>query len=83
MTQIQTFTILELATAAGGVAGAVALILKQTQQSRCRNMSCCCGICKCDREIADIENQIENENIEEEKKEQDPPLSPFQPNSIK
>lgn len=83
MTQIQTFTILELATAAGGVGAAVGLILKQIQQSRCRNMSCCCGICKCDREIADIENQIEDENKEDEKKEDEPPLSPFQPNSIK
>lgn len=72
---IQPFTILELATAAGGVAGAIALILKQTQQSRCRKCSCCCGIAKCDREIPDVENQIE----EEKKEDEQPPLSPFQP----
>ena len=81
---IQPFTILELATAAGGVAGAVALILKQTQQSKCRRCSVCCGFCRCDREIGDIENQNDNENVDDdENKENEPPLSPFQPNSIK
>ena len=78
---IAQFTILELATAAGGVAGAIALILKQTQQSKCKKCSFCCGLCKCDRQVErerDIENQIENEE-----KEGEPPLSPFQPNSIK
>jgi len=79
---IQTFTILELATAAGGVAGAIALILKQTQQSKCKKCSICCGVCKCDREITnDIENQINN--TEDENTEEEPPLSPFQPNNIK
>lgn len=55
---IQPFTILELATAGTALAGAVALILKQVQNSKCKTCNCCWCI-KCEREVPH-----ENDNIE-------------------
>ena len=59
---IAEFTILELAGAVATIGGAVAVILKQGQQSRCKTCSICCF--KCDRDVphqaADIENQADN-----------------------
>jgi hypothetical protein len=55
---IQPFTILELATAGTALAGAVALILRQVQNSKCKTCNCCWCI-KCEREVPH-----ENDNIE-------------------
>lgn len=56
---LQPFTILELATCGTALAGAVALVLRQIQNSKCKTCSCCWCI-KCDREVP----HEENDNIE-------------------
>jgi hypothetical protein len=56
---IQPFTILELATAGTALAGAIALILRQVQNSKCKTCNCCWCI-KCEREVP----HEENDNIE-------------------
>ena len=80
---LSEFNIIELSTSVATIFGAIGMLLAVTQKSRCKNLRCCFGCCVCEREIPDIENQIENENTEDEKKEEEPALSPFQPNSIK
>ena len=57
---IQPFTILELATAGTALAGAIALILRQVQHSRCRTCSMCCGAVQCERQVpADGDEDLE------------------------
>lgn len=45
------FNIIELSTAVVTIAGGIALILRQIQQSRCKTCNLCCGMMKCDREV--------------------------------
>jgi len=58
---MQTFTMVDISIVAGGIAGAIALILRQTQKSRCRKCSILYGCISCDRDVPDIENQKEDE----------------------
>lgn len=72
---LSEFNIIELSTACVTIAGGVALILKQIQQSRCKNCNFCYLI-RCEREVpTDIENQIESKD-EDESKEQEIPQIP-------
>lgn len=48
---LSQFNIIELSTAVMTIAGAIALVLKTTQQSRCKTCSMCWGMNKCDREL--------------------------------
>ena len=57
---IQPFTILELATAGTALAGAVAIVLKQVQNSKCKTCNCCWCV-RCEREVP---HEQENDNIE-------------------
>ena len=60
---MQTFTMVDISIAAGGIAGAVALILRQTQKSRCRKCSILYGCISCDRDVPDdIEKGEEDED---------------------
>jgi hypothetical protein len=48
---LSQFNIIELSTAIVTIAGGVALILRQVQQSRCRTCRLCCGCVDCVREV--------------------------------
>jgi len=72
---LTSFNIIELSTACVTIAGGIALILKQVQQSRCKNCNFCYLI-RCEREVpTDIENQKQS-NDEDESKEQEIPKIP-------
>ena len=52
---LQTFNIIELSTAVMTMAGGIALILRQIQQSRCKTCKFCCGVSSCEREVRDLD----------------------------
>jgi len=74
---LTSFNIIELSTACVTIAGGIALILKQVQQSRCKKCNVCYLI-RCEREVpTDIENQIDTKKGgEDESKEQEIPQIP-------
>lgn len=69
---LTSFNIIELSTACVTIAGGIALILKQVQQSRCKKCNVCYLI-KCERDVPDIENQNDNDNNDDESKEPEIP----------
>ena len=64
---LSEFNIIELSTSVATIFGALGMLLAVTQKSRCKNLRCCFGCCVCEREVPDIENQID----EDESKEQE------------
>ncbi len=48
---LSTFNITELGVFSASILGAIALLIKQIQNSRCKNCSVCWGFCNCDREV--------------------------------
>ncbi len=61
---LTSFNIIELSTFCVSVLGGIAMLLAQTQKSKCRNLKCCCGLIVCDRVVGeDNEEQV----LEEEK----------------
>lgn len=53
---LSAFNITELGVFSASVLGAIAMLLKQIQNSKCKNCSICWGACKCDRVVPpDIE----------------------------
>ena len=70
---LTSFNIIELSTACVTIAGGIALILKQVQQSRCKNCNFCYLI-KCERELPDIENQIEKDDDKDEDETKEPEI---------
>ena len=71
------FNIIELSTASATILGAIAMLLAQTQKSKCKKCKLCCGCVECDRELnADIENQLDTtagDDDDDESKEPDIP----------
>lgn len=62
---LTSFNIIELSTAAATILGAIAMLLAQTQKSKCKNLKCCCGLIVCDRVVAeDNEEQVLEDNGE-------------------
>ena len=61
---LSEFNIIELSTALVSVFGACGMLLAVTQKSRCKRFKCCCGLIDCQREIADIENQVDMDDME-------------------
>ena len=70
---LTSFNIIELSTASATILGAIAMLLAQTQKSRCKKCRMCCGCIDCDRDVPDIENQITDENDDDETKEPEIP----------
>lgn len=58
------FNIIELSTSVVSILGACGMLLAVTQKSRCKKFKCCCGLIDCDREIIDIENQADMDDME-------------------
>ena len=57
---LTSFNIIELSTFCVSVLGGVAMLLAQTQKSKCKNLKCCCGLIVCDRVvIEDNEEKID------------------------
>ena len=48
---LESFAIFELASALVVVLGAVGGVIQILEQSRCRTISCCAGLWKCDRDV--------------------------------
>jgi hypothetical protein len=66
---LSPFNIIELSTAVVTIAGGVALILKQIQQSRCKTCNVCYLI-RCEREVPiDAPVDIQIDKSEDESKE--------------
>jgi hypothetical protein len=62
---LSQFNIIELSTASATILGAIAMLLAQTQKSKCKKCMFCFGCLSCDREVQpDIENQLEDVNPE-------------------
>ena len=61
---LSEFNIIELSTAVATMFGACGMLLAVTQKSRCKRFKCCCGLIDCQREIPDIENQADMDNME-------------------
>jgi len=51
---LTSFNIIELSTFVVSILGATALVIKQTQSSKCKSCKICFGLLSCER---DIENQ--------------------------
>jgi len=62
---LTSFNIIELSTASGTILAAVAMLLAQTQKSKCKNLKICWGCIVCDRTVDGvIEEEDEEENTE-------------------
>lgn len=59
---LTSFNIIELSTASATILGAFAMLLAQTQKSKCKNLKICWGCMVCDRTIDAV---IEEENLED------------------
>jgi len=74
---LTSFNIIELSTFCVSVLGGVAMLLAQTQKSKCKNLKCCCGLIVCDRVVSeDNEEKIDitvDDGIDESKT-QEPPI---------
>ena len=85
---LTSFNIIELSTFCVSVLGGVAMLLAQTQKSKCKNLKSCCGLIVCDRVI--IEDNEEKIDIKvddgaDESKTEPPTLNvplPKIPNKI-
>jgi len=63
---LTSFNIIELSTAAATILGAFAMLLAQSQKSKCRNLKCCCGLIVCDRVVPEDKGEEELEdNLED------------------
>ncbi len=63
---LTSFNIIELSTFCVSVLGGIAMLLAQTQKSKCRNLKCCCGLIVCDRVVVeDNEEQVLEDNTED------------------
>jgi len=63
---LTSFNIIELSTFCVSVLGGIAMLLAQTQKSKCRNLKCCCGLIVCDRVVGeDNEEQVLEDNTED------------------
>ena len=72
---LTSFNIIELSTAAATILGAFAMLLAQTQKSKCRNLKICWGCVVCDRAVPDavIEEELkdlESGEVDVERKEE-------------
>lgn len=82
---LSQFNIIELSTASATILGAIAMLLAQTQKSKCKKCKMCCGCVECDRELnteegtGDIENQLENAEDETKSEESPKVISPKVP----
>lgn len=62
---LTSFNIIELSTFCVSVLGGVAMLLAQTQKSKCKNLRCCCGLIVCDRVVVeDIVPETIEDNTE-------------------
>ena len=61
---LTSFNIIELSTFCVSVLGGVAMLLAQTQKSKCKNLKICWGCVVCDRKIDDIPAEVEQVNTE-------------------
>jgi len=59
---LTSFNIIELSTASATILGAIAMLLAQSQKSKCKNLKCCCGLIVCDRVVPEDkeEEQVED-----------------------
>jgi len=55
------FNITELGVFSASVLGAIAMLLKQIQHSRCKKCSVCWGLCKCDRVVPPDNDEVDIE----------------------
>lgn len=62
---LTSFNIIELSTFCVSVLGGVAMLLAQTQKSKCKNLRCCWGCVVCDRAV----DTVQAEAVEEEEEE--------------
>ncbi len=64
---LTSFNIIELSTASATILGAIAMLLAQTQKSKCKNLKCCCGLIICDRVVPEDkeEEQVVEDNVED------------------
>jgi len=72
---LTSFNIIELSTASGTILAAVAMLLAQTQKSKCKNLKCCWGCIVCDRTVdafieEEEEEDLESGEVDVERKEQ-------------
>ena len=61
---LTSFNIIELSTASGTILAAVAMLLAQTQKSKCKNLKICWGCIVCDRTVDAIIEEEEQVNTE-------------------
>tara|TARA_R110000751_G_scaffold50756_1_gene111896 strand:- start:272 stop:589 length:318 start_codon:yes stop_codon:yes gene_type:complete len=61
---LTSFNIIELSTASGTILAAVAMLLAQTQKSKCKNLKICWGCIVCDRTVDDVKEEEEEEDLE-------------------
>ena len=61
---LTSFNIIELSTAAATILGAFAMLLAQTQKSKCKNLRICWGCVVCDRTVDAIPAEEEQVNTE-------------------
>ena len=61
---LTSFNIIELSTAAATILGAFAMLLAQTQKSKCKNLKICWGCIVCDRAVDAIPAEEEQVNTE-------------------
>lgn len=61
---LTSFNIIELSTFVCSVVGAIAMLLGQTQKSKCKNLRCCWGCIVCDRTVDAIIEEEEQVNTE-------------------
>ncbi len=59
------FNVIELSTASATILGALAMLLAQSQKSKCKNLKCCCGLIVCDRVVEGGEEVVEEDNPED------------------
>ena len=64
---LQSFNIIELSTAVMTIAGGIALILRQIQQSKCKTCTFCCGVSQCEREVQSSPPVVESSEADETK----------------
>ena len=58
--EVETITMIELSLFITSIIGALVLLLKQLQQSKCNKVSCLCINCERDSSFNDTEKDIEN-----------------------
>lgn len=61
---LTSFNIIELSTFCVSVLGGVAMLLAQTQKSKCKNLRCCWGCVVCDRAVDAVIDEEDGEDLE-------------------